>query len=225
MKMRSHNAPVTNSEAFENALERAVANFARNSLLLALESGDLKLEQFQALLRVLYHQVKSSCMTFLLAANNCRDREGGELLRKKAEEERGHEIWILEDLAAQGFAGTMPDQLKATDGANAYIEHNKQLAANRPFARLATSAFLEAVSATIGGSAGPKLFALLGLEPEQLVFCSQHAELDVGHVEEVLKVMESMGMTQDEWAAATYAMQRAGELYAQMFEEAMLLGG
>ncbi|MFD5820571.1 iron-containing redox enzyme family protein [Streptomyces sp. NPDC127038] len=151
------------------------------------QSGPGLADRYRRYLRAMHQVIRASVPLMERAAGRCeampRDPVAGPLaryLRAHAEEERGHDGWLLDDAAA---AGTAPDELTeavpaphvaALVGAQYYwVEHS------HPVALLGYIAVLEG-NAPAPGLAG-RLARESGLPPAAFETVRLHADLDDGH--------------------------------------------
>ncbi|WP_354642999.1 iron-containing redox enzyme family protein [Kitasatospora camelliae] len=118
----------------------------------------------------------------------------GRYLREHAEEERGHDDWLLADLAAAGadpaelLAAVPPPAVAELAGAQYYwIEHH------HPVALLGYVAALE------GNAPAPwladRLAAGTGLPPAAFRTVREHAELDGGHLAALDALLDALPLT------------------------------
>ena len=150
------------SRHLPDAIDAAIRSFESNRLIRKVAAEEATPRDYVALLLTLYHQVKSSAVTFAAAAAAAagRSRDAAEYLMDHAHEEAGHYRWILNDLDAAGYDGPGPEALPIPKPTLAYIGVNHHCAAHWPLSRLAIAAFLEGVSGRLGSAYG--LLAAMG---------------------------------------------------------------
>lgn len=207
---------------FEAAVAAAVAAFPNNRLCRRLDAGALRLADYHALLRVLFHQTFEGPATFALAGAHCGPRHAGAraYLLAHADEEKDHWQWLLEDLRSSGDAGPDPRQSFPHPACSAYIAFNFYAAVRQPLGRLGIAAVLEGIGAEHGTRYGRALLQALGLEKRQAKFFLSHGALDVGHVADVLRCIEQSEPTPEEWGFLAHAATVGGALYCAMYDAA-----
>ncbi|GGP00002.1 iron-containing redox enzyme family protein [Wenjunlia tyrosinilytica] len=153
-------------------------------------------------LRTMHAVVRASVPLMEQAAAKCRQLGAGDpvadrlarYLDEHAVEERGHDDWLLADLAAVGedpaaaLAEPPPPAVASLVGAQYYwIEHH------HPVALLGYIAVLE------GNAPAPwladRLAALTGLPEAAFRTVRDHAELDTGHVRALDELLDTLPLT------------------------------
>jgi pyrroloquinoline quinone (PQQ) biosynthesis protein C len=157
----------------------------------------LSLREYQAFLHDLYHIVWHFCPTMAVAAARCDDRNRGVRLElyERIGEEKGHEAWVLEDIAAIGGdvqeAGRNPPSVPV----QAMIAFN-YFSAERvhPCSVLGMLYTLEVVSSVYGGRVADSIARALGREVDAggFKFLSSHAALDVDHMAKLNILVKSI---------------------------------
>lgn len=210
-------------EAFRATVDAAVAAFPANRMCRRLDAGEFALADYHGLLRMLFHQTFEGPATFALAAAHCAPRHfrARDYLLAHADEEKGHWQWVLNDLRATGDTGPDPRTLLPPPACAGYVAFNVYTATRHPLARLGIAAVLEGIGATHGTKYGRRLVEHLRLEKAQASFFLGHGALDVGHVADVLAVIEASEPTAAEWAWLNHAALIGGQLYGRMYDEAM----
>ena len=133
-----------------------------------------------------YHHVRHTCPLLALAYARCREDDGTyrEALLEYIDEERGHEMWILDDIRALGgdaatiARGRGGQAVRIMVGYAYYaIEHIS------PFALLGMVHVLEGVSAKIATQAAAAIQSSLGLTSlGGFSYLISHGALDKDHV-------------------------------------------
>jgi pyrroloquinoline quinone (PQQ) biosynthesis protein C len=146
----------------------------------------LTLPEYRAFLRDLYHIVWHFCPIMSAAAARCDDRLRNIRyeLYERIEEEKGHEDWVLQDLAALGGAA------KANPGApsvpvQAMIGYNYYAAERvHPCSVLGMLYVLEVVASVYGGKVADSIARAIGREAGAggFRFLSSHATMDADHM-------------------------------------------
>jgi pyrroloquinoline quinone (PQQ) biosynthesis protein C len=141
---------------------------------------------YVAFLGQAYHHVRHTCRLLSTAVARCSDRDQryiGALL-EYIDEERGHEEWILEDIAALGGdaeavragQGDMPCRLMV-----AYVYYAIEHVS--PYAMLGMVHVLEGMSAALATAAAGTLRSTLATQDGRgFSYLSSHGSLDQDHV-------------------------------------------
>jgi len=141
-----------------------------------------------------YHHVKHTCGLLALAASRCRpdDRAYQDALFDYIEEERGHDLWILEDIAALG------GDIAAVRGAEAGLACKLMVAYAyygidhvSPYSLLGMVHVLEGMSVLLARKAAAAIGRSLDVAPDQngFKYLTSHGALDEEHVEFFEKVV------------------------------------
>lgn len=147
----------------------------------------LTLREYQAFLHDLYHVVWHFCPVMAAAAARCGDefREVRYSLYERIEEEKGHEAWVLEDVAAVGgdveFVKANPPSLPV----QAMIGYNYHGAEHvHPCSVVGMLYMLEVVSSVYGGRVSDSIARALGRDVDAggFKFLSSHATMDMDHM-------------------------------------------
>lgn len=213
---------MSSRETFLQVADAAVAAFPDNRLCRKLDAGELVLADYQSLLRMLFHQTFEGPTTFALAAAHSapRHQRARDYLLSHAEEEKGHWQWLLNDLRATGDTGPDPRTQFPAPACAAYVAFNVYTAMRQPLARLGIAAVLEGIGAKHGTDYGQRLVTSLRLGREHASFFLSHGALDVGHVADVVAIIEASEPTPAEWDWLSHAARMGGLLYRRMYDEA-----
>ncbi len=164
-----------------------------------LFDGSIDVEGYAYYLTQTYHYVRWS-MPMLEGAGKRLRRMGrfpqlAELLLQKADEERGHERWLLADLKNLGWSAERVEAAEQAPAVSAYIGWNLYTAkAGVPTAFLGTAYVLEYLSVVRAGLAAERLVArdaIPGIR-RAVTFLRGHAGADEGHVEELASVLRTL---------------------------------
>ncbi len=213
-------APESTREEFIRMAKAAVETFGTNPMFAKIDAGQFALRHYHGWLRTIFHQVFQSAPTFAMAGANCdlRMQPIRDYLIEHAEEERTHWRWVLDDLSSTGYTGPDPRSEMPNLPTQNYISLNFFLASRTPVARLGTAAVLEGIGATYSKRYSEAIGAQLGFKPDQLSFAYGHGDTDVGHTEDIYRVLSEADLSSYEWAWCTHAARMAGQLYGQMYE-------
>jgi len=211
--------PRSDSTEFSALVADLIAAFPQNKLCQKLDSGTLNIRDYHAFLNMIFHQTFEGPSTFALAGANCDPRRHTvrDYLIEHAHEEKDHWQWVIEDLRATGFTGPDPRTRFPHPACQRYIALNVYVAIRMPIARLAIAAFLEGVGATHGKKYATKLCSTLGLTASQAKFLFGHGDTDVGHMEDIMRVLSEASLTPYEWAWMGHAARTGANLYVEMY--------
>lgn len=209
---------------FLAAVDEQIEQFAGNAMLRKLMTGSVALTDYQRLLNMLFHQVRSSSSTFALAAIHMPwdQWQAKEYLFAHAHEESSHWRWILDDLDAIGQVGTSPADRRAAPEVATYVAFNERTAMQMPLGRLAIAAVLEGIGGRLAQRFLPTAAKRLQLTPGQMRFFSGHAGTDVVHSQEIAALLLACVKTSQEWQQLVQIARHAGELYSAIYEAAAL---
>ena len=182
---------VENSDASRRAIEMSPR-------VHAMMHKGLALPEYLAFLRDLYHIVWHFCPIMATAAARCGDslRNIRYELYERIGEEKGHEGWVLEDIAALG--GDVKADIASLGGGaggagvaapsapvQAMIGYNYYAAERvHPCSVLGMLYVLEVVASVYGGKAADSIARAIGRETGKggFRFLSSHATMDVDHM-------------------------------------------
>lgn len=218
------NFPGSDFETFKARTAELLQDFEQNNKILALiRQKDLTIQHYHALLHTLFHQVYMSSTSFALAGVNIEScmHEVRAYLFSHAEEEQDHWKWIIENLYDSGYAGPDPREGFPPTVTMTYLSFASFLALKHPYARLAMGYVLEGISGTLGEHYGTEAAKQLGLKAEQMSFFIRHGQLDQGHSQDILDVLEHAGLTPYEWAWCVYAAECTQQFYLAMYDHAV----
>lgn len=207
--------------AFEATINSWLRHFPKNRFCTKIDEGKLTMPDYHRLLKTLFHQVYFSANSFALAAAHCHPRQTAarDYLMKHAEEEKTHWTWILKDLNSTGYRGRDPRDEFPHEAADAYVAYNFYTAQKMPLGRLAIATMLESLAGSIGKGYSERMIAQLELKPEQAYFFFGHAESDVGHTEELWKVLAECEISRNDWGWMCQAAATAASLYFHIYDE------
>jgi pyrroloquinoline quinone (PQQ) biosynthesis protein C len=147
----------------------------------------LPLPEYRAFLHDLYHIVWHFCPTMAAAAARCSDRHRQVRyeLYERIEEEKNHETWVLEDIAAVGGDVDAARANPPSAPVQAMIAFNYYAAERvHPCSVLGMLYMLEVVSSVYAGRVSDAIAAAIGRKVEDggFRFLSSHATMDVDHL-------------------------------------------
>ncbi|MBV8031108.1 MAG: iron-containing redox enzyme family protein [Betaproteobacteria bacterium] len=163
----------------------------------AMLHGGLTLQQYQAFLHDLFHIVWHFCPVMAAAAARCDDRfrHVRMELYERIGEEKGHEAWVLEDIAAMGADPVAASGTPPSPPAQAMIAFNYYAAERvHPCSVLGMLYMLEVVSSVYGGRVAEAIARSLGRDPAAggFRFLSSHASMDVDHMASLNRLVKTI---------------------------------
>lgn len=173
--------------------DEARREFETHPALLDAVANGLSVERYQRLLLELYHVVWHFNPVCAAAASRLDDRfrDVRYFLYEHMHEESGHEIWVLNDLAAIGVEATTAIAhspsvyTQALNGYNYWATERLH-----PCAALGMLYTLEVIASVYGGPFASAVKESLLLDGEQgISFIGSHATLDQQHMADLRKVL------------------------------------
>lgn len=182
-------------------------------------SGDITLDHYVAFLTQAYHHVKHTVP--LLMATGARLTEEKEWLRvaiaEYIDEERGHQEWVLNDIAACGFdkeAARASTPHAATELMVAYAWDQVQRV--DPLGFFGMVHVLEGTSISIADKAADAIRARLGLPRGAFSYLYSHGALDQDHVKFFEGLMNRITDAREQ-ARIVHAATLFYQLYGNIF--------
>jgi pyrroloquinoline quinone (PQQ) biosynthesis protein C len=173
-------------------------DYATLPFIVAVRSGTVSAERYQQFLNDLYHVVWHFCPTMAAGASRCTDEYSAVryALYEHIEDEKGHELWVLDDcrdIGGEAFAGQVSKGLPRPEiqAMNAFNYH----AAERQHGATAFAMVfaLEMISQRLGGQVSKGIAKALKLEEGKgTKFLSSHGPLDEGHLVEISAAIDSI---------------------------------
>lgn len=175
-------------------------------------------ERYLRYLTAMHPLVRASVPLLERAVERCAERGGPAAERlsaycvRHAAEERDHDAWLLEDLAAAGAAPAVVPHPLVVElvGAQYYrVEHE------HPVALLGYIAVLE------GNAPGPRLADRLteatGLPARAFRTVREHAELDGGHLDDLYRVLDRLALPPHLQTAVSVSALHTTHLLTRLF--------
>ncbi|MFE5941774.1 iron-containing redox enzyme family protein [Streptomyces sp. NPDC056480] len=176
-------------------------------------------ERYVRYLAAMHPLVRASVPLLVRAAERCAAEPGDPAARRlaayylrHAEEERDHDAWLLDDLAAAGAgpaAAPHPIVVELAGAQYYRIEHE------HPVALLGYIAVLE------GNAPGPRLAGRLaevtGLPGGAFRTLREHAELDGGHLDDLYRVFDALAPTPARQTAVSVSALHTANLLTRLF--------
>jgi hypothetical protein len=215
---------VSSLTQFKAMVNDVVAHFPDNNMCKLLDEGKFQMKDYHGILLMIFHQTFNGPSTFALAAGQCDPKfwKARDYLIHHSEEEKSHWQWVIGDLKNTGYTGKDPRELFPRTACQAYLAFNVFTALKNPLGRLAIATVLESIGATYGKKYATQLCASLKLDPKtQAVFFFGHGDTDVGHTEDLFKILEECELAEDDWEKMINCARVGGELYRSMYNEAV----
>lgn len=176
--------------------DEARREFETNSKVLEIVANGLPVERYRKLLLELYHVVWHFNPACAAAASRITDehKQVRYFLYEHMQEEKGHEEWVLNDLAAMGVESPAALQYKPTLHMLALNGYN-YWAADRlhPCSALGMLYALEVIASVYGGPISAALTESLMLQDDRgISFISSHATLDAEHMAELRVILNTV---------------------------------
>ncbi len=164
-------------------------------------TGDTDTEEYVAFLVQTYHYVVHTRPLLRRSGERLEYAGKSDLARLfflKAEEENGHEHWVLDDLRALGRNAAFVHNVKPVPAIAAYIAWNSYTVEHgSPVAFLGAAYILEAISAARAGSVAKNLITQNKIHriANAVKFLSGHAEADIEHIVVLGRAIEAFATT------------------------------
>lgn len=167
----------------ETAAERA--SFLSIPLIGSAVEGRVTRPVYLLFLSQAYHHVRHTCPLLSLAAARTTDSAYRTALYTYIDEERGHDEWILSDIAAMGGDAVRIDRMPPRPPCRAMVAYAYYAVEwISPYALLGMVHVLEGMSALLAGKAAAALRQSLGGGSERgFRYLASHGALDGGHTE------------------------------------------
>jgi len=182
-------------------------------------AGRVTREQYVAFLTEAYHHVKHTVPLLMACGSRLPETHGWlrSAIADYIDEERGHEEWILNDIAACGSdaeAVRRGTPAPATELMVAYV--HDYVARRNPVGFFGMVHVLEGTSTALATSAAQVIRGALGLPPEAFTYLTSHGALDLEHVRFFAGLMDRLDDPVDQ-AAVTHVANMVYRLYGDIF--------
>ena len=182
-------------------------------------AGRVTRGQYVAFLTEAYHHVKHTVPLLMACGSRLPETHGWlrSAIADYIDEERGHEEWILSDIAAcGGDAETVRrgSPAPATELMVAYV--HDYVARRNPVGFFGMVHVLEGTSTALATSAAQVIRGALGLPPEAFTYLTSHGALDLEHVRFFAGLMDRLDDPVDQ-AAVTHVANMVYRLYGDIF--------
>ncbi len=176
--------------------DEARRTFETNSRVMAIVANGLPVARYRTLMLELYHLVWHFNPVCAAAASRIDDRhkQVRYFLYDHMQEEKGHEEWVLNDLAVVGVDAAQALRYKASTNMLALNGYNYWVADRlNPVGVLGMLYALEVVASVYGGPMTAAIQESLLLEGDRgITFISSHAELDAQHMADLRIVLNGV---------------------------------
>jgi heme oxygenase len=183
-------------------------------------AGRLSHPTYVAYLTEAYHHVKHTVplMEAAKAALSLRHEPFRDALDSYIGEERGHEAWILDDIANCGGDPEAVRTGRPRDATQAMVDYvYGYIACSNPMGVFGMILVLEGTSVSLAAQGVAALSASLGLGPECFSYLSSHGSLDQEHMAFFHALMDRVDEPADQ-AAIVQVAQNVFRLFAGVFE-------
>jgi Iron-containing redox enzyme len=185
--------------------------FDSQPVLMDAVANGMAVERYRAFLLELYHVVWHFNPISAIAASRMPDslREVRYFLYQHMQEESGHELWVLNDLAAVGVARSIAEAHRAGPYTLGMTGYNYWAAEHRhPASVLGMLYALEVVASVYGGPFSSAIRESLLLDGDVgISFISSHTTMDSEHIADLREIINQV-----DDAASMNAMVEAAEL-------------
>jgi pyrroloquinoline quinone (PQQ) biosynthesis protein C len=183
----------------------------------------LPVAEYRAYLHDLYHIVWHFCPIMAAAASRCDDRfrQVRFELYERIAEEKGHETWVLEDLAAVGGDPARVQANAPSPPVQAMIAYNYYAVERaHPCAALGMLYALEVIASVYAGRVADSIARAIGRDVDGggFRFLFSHASMDQDHVAKLNQLLKTIDDPAAQ-SAVIHATRVNFYQFARMFEE------
>jgi pyrroloquinoline quinone (PQQ) biosynthesis protein C len=187
----------------------------------AAVAGDLSREEYLHFLTQAYHHVKHT-VPLLMAAGAAAGPERRALqdaFAEYIEEERGHDLWILDDITAAGGDAVAARDSRPGRAAELLVAYAYDaIALQGPLAFLGMVHVLEGTSVRAASQAADALAPALGLPPSAFTYLTSHGALDVEHTAFFDRLVDTLDAPEEQELVARSALTFF-RLYGDVFRD------
>ncbi|RKH57903.1 iron-containing redox enzyme family protein [Corallococcus aberystwythensis] len=186
-----------------------------------LFEGRIRQDDYVHYLIQTYQYVRWSEGFFTESGKRTKDPALADLLFQKAREERGHEQWLLKDLAALGWTQERVESEPICPAVRAYVEWNRfTTQSGVPTAFLGTAYVLEYLSVNRAPDAVDRLIAESGIPNihKAVLFLKGHGAADGDHVADLEKELRAL-TSREEQDALLLSARTTRELFPKFFRQ------
>ncbi|GLQ31144.1 AMP-binding protein [Litoribrevibacter albus] len=201
--------------------EQARQRLLSNPMFAAAEQGNITKEDYVAFLEQAYHHVKHTVPLLMTCGGRLSDSYEWlrEAVAEYIDEEKGHQEWILNDIAACGGDKErvrVDDPWPSTELMVAYAYDSIQR--KNPLAFFGMVHVLEGTSVSVATALANKIQTTLDLPNQAFSYLFSHGSLDLEHVDFFEQLMNKVTDEQDQ-KAIIHAANQFYELYGNIFRQ------
>lgn len=188
----------------------------------SLFDGDPDVQSYIKYLINVYKYAEHSPKVIAMAAARCMSshRELASYLLHHAEEEKGHDLWALEDLQDLGLDPLYVQDQYPVNACSSMIGFMYYTACHQnPVGLFGWMYILEAIGNDLGALVASRLDDSLGLNGKSLRFVAGHAVSDQDHTKDLTEVIEKYVVEPKDIADINHTASVISDLYIRMFEE------
>lgn len=184
-------------------------------------AGRISREEYIAFLTQAFHHVRHTVPLMMGVGARLPDRLGW--LRKEvvhyAEEEEGHEQWILNDITAAGGDAAAAERSIPAPATDAMVGYAYDTVMRRnPVGFFGMVFVLEGTSVALALNAAERIQHSLQLPARAMSYLRSHGQLDQEHIHHLAGILERFTDEQDR-AAVTQCARVMFKLYGDMFRD------
>ena len=182
-------------------------------------AGGIRRDEYIAFLTQAFHHVRHTVPLMMAVGSRLPAHLGW--LRKEivhyAEEEEGHEQWILNDIAAAGGDAGMAEQSHPSPATDAMVAYAYDTAMRRnPVGFFGMVFVLEGTSVALALHAADRIQAALNLPGNAFSYLRSHGQLDKEHVHHLQGILDRLAVPGDR-AAVMNCARVMFTLYGNVF--------
>ena len=182
-------------------------------------AGRVTREQYVAFLTEAYHHVKHTVPLLMACGSRLPESHGWlrSAIAEYIDEERGHEEWILNDIAACGVDAEAVRRGAPAPSTELMVAYVYDFIARRnPIGFFGMVHVLEGTSTALATNAAQVIRGALGLPPEAFTYLTSHGTLDQEHVRFFASLMDRLEDPVDQ-GAVTHVANMVYDLYGDIF--------
>lgn len=184
-------------------------------------SGSITLDDYVAFLGQAFHHVRHTVPLMMAVGSRLPEHLGW--LRKEivhyAEEEEGHERWILNDIASAGGDANAVEHSQPSAATDAMVAYAYDTAQRRnPIGFFGMVFVLEGTSVSLASMAADCIQQSLGLPAMAMTYLRSHGQLDQEHIHQLAGILNRLEREEDRAAVAQCAKVMF-RLYGNVFRE------
>lgn len=199
---------------------QTVQGILESPVLQSMQNGRLDSGYYSRYLLNVWHYALHSSKVISLAGSRLVNSHPqlASYLFHHAEEEMGHDEWVLDDLIALGWTRDQVARTRATPSCAAMVGYEYYLAGTANAASIFGWLFiLEAMGDDLGKDIASKLTSIPEFEGA-VKFIEGHGEADVAHTQDLTRMIETHISGQD-YEDVVHVAEVIKHLYVSMFHE------